>query len=172
MPIVTERDGEVRGFTFMEGLLSAIAHDLEIRVERFRIEWDDAGSKVTATFDPKSLRVAHALVRGAPSPSSLSHADLAKIAENIQREVLGPSAPEVRFESTSIEGDGESRRITGTLALHGRSRALTTTATRSGAHWATTVTLDQRDFGIKPYSAMLGTLKIKPEIRVELRLPA
>lgn len=30
------------------------------------------------------------------------------------------------------------------------------------------VTLDQRDFGIKPFSAMLGTLKIKPTVVVRL----
>jgi hypothetical protein len=28
--------------------------------------------------------------------------------------------------------------------------------------------IDQRDFGIKPYSAMLGTLKIKPEVVVRV----
>jgi hypothetical protein len=30
---------------------------------------------------------------------------------------------------------------------------------------------DQRDFGLKPYSAMLGTLKVKPVVRVKVTLP-
>ena len=29
--------------------------------------------------------------------------------------------------------------------------------------------IDQRDFGIKPYSAMFGTLKVKPEVVVTVR---
>ncbi len=169
MPVVTEREGEVRVFTFKEGLLSAIAHDLEIAVDRFRIEWDDARTKLTATFDARSLRVLHPVVRGAPSPSSLSSRDLRKIEENIQREVLETARHrEVRFESTRID---EEARIEGTLALHGRTRSITACLAREGDRLVTELTLDQRDFGITPYSAMMGTLKIKPELRVRVRVP-
>lgn len=31
--------------------------------------------------------------------------------------------------------------------------------------------LDQRDFDIKPCSAMMGTLKIRPHVDLEVRLP-
>jgi polyisoprenoid-binding protein YceI len=173
MPIVTEREGEVRIFTFKDGLLSAVAHDLEIAVERFRIEWDDARTQVTATFDTRSLRVLHPIVRGAPSPSSLSARDLRKIEENIQRDVLATARhPEARFESTAIAADGDAQRIEGALTLHGQRRPITARAVRDGERWATELVLDQRDYGITPYSAMMGTLKIKPELRVRVRVPA
>lgn len=173
MPTVTEREGEIRIFTFKDGLLSAVAHDLEIAVDRFRIEWDDARAKVTATFDTRSLRVLHPVVHGAPSPSSLSSKDLRKIEENMQRDVLGTAShPEARFESTAIEADGDAHRVTGMLTLHGQSRPLAARITREGERFVTELTLDQRDFGIKPYSAMMGTLKIKPEVRVRVRVPA
>jgi polyisoprenoid-binding protein YceI len=171
MPIITEREGEVRIFTEKDGLLSAVAHDLEIAVERFRIEWDDARSKLTATFDPKSLRVLHAIVRGAPSPSSLSSKDVRKIEENIQRDVLETARhPDVTFESTSIEADGDAQRVRGTLTLHGRKKPLDARFTRDGDRHVTELTFDQRDFGITPYSAMMGTLRIKPEVRVRIRV--
>ena len=51
--------------------------------------------------------------------------------------------------------------------LHGRSREIT--LKRTGDDEAE-VTLHQPDYGIKPYSAMFGALKIKPDIRVRLRL--
>ena len=35
----------------------------------------------------------------------------------------------------------------------------------------TVVRLHQPDFGIKPYSALLGTLKIKPEVTVRCSVP-
>jgi hypothetical protein len=34
------------------------------------------------------------------------------------------------------------------------------------------VRLHQPDLGIKPYSAMLGTLKIQPGVAVEISVPA
>jgi polyisoprenoid-binding protein YceI len=172
MPTVTEREGEVRIFTFKDGLLSAVAHDLEIAVERFHIGWDDARTEVTARFDATSLRVLHAIVRGSPAPSSLSARELRTIEENIQRDVLATSRhPEVRFVSTSIADEASGPRIDGTLTLHGRARPLSVRTSRVGGRLVAEITLDQREFGITPYRAMMGTLKIKPELRIVVRVP-
>jgi hypothetical protein len=34
------------------------------------------------------------------------------------------------------------------------------------------VVLNQPEFGITPYRAMMGTLRIKPEVRVRISVPA
>ncbi|MBS2031800.1 MAG: YceI family protein [Deltaproteobacteria bacterium] len=164
MPVVTERDGEVRVFTFKEGVLSAVAHDLEIAVERFRFEWDDARTRVTATFDAKSLRVLHAIVRGAPS-SALSDRDKRKIEDNLRDDVLHVKRfPEIRFQSTRIDG----LRVEGTLTLHGTTRAIATELRQEGGKLIADVPLNQPDFGITPYSAMLGTLRVQAGVRVKI----
>jgi hypothetical protein len=31
--------------------------------------------------------------------------------------------------------------------------------------------IDQRDFGITPFSAMMGTLKVQPHVDIEVRVP-
>ena len=49
MPRSTQDDARCTVYTFKEGLLSAIAHDLEIAVERFSIEWDDARTRIEAS---------------------------------------------------------------------------------------------------------------------------
>lgn len=173
MTTISERDGEVRIFTFKEGLLSAVAHDLEIAVERFSLTWDDARTKVSATFDTKSLRVLHPVVHGRPSPGALSARDLAKIESNIGSDVLHPSRhPEARFESSSITPDGDGFAIRGALTLEGRTNDVTASVRREGARYVTELVLDQPRWGITPYSAMMGTLKIKPEIRVRVSVPA
>ena len=56
--------------------------------------------------------------------------------------------------------------VVGKLTLHGVTREIR--CTRSGE--LVEARLDQRDFGIKPYSAMFGTLKVKPEVVVTVRL--
>jgi hypothetical protein len=163
-----ERTAQCRVYTFKEGLLSAVAHDLEIEVGRFRIERDAAG--IRAVFDARSLRVLHATSDGRPRPDALSARDREKIEANIAGEVLETRRhPEVRF-TASVEG--EPSEVRGTLELHGRQREVAVAVRRQGERWIGEATLHQPDFGITPYSAMLGTLRIKPDVRVRIELPS
>jgi polyisoprenoid-binding protein YceI len=172
MPTVDEKQGaEARVFTFKEGLLSAVAHDLEIAVERLRIEWTDR--QVTATFDLRSLRVLHAVVAGRPAPGALSAHDLRKIEQTIAADVLRTeSHPEARFQTSSVTPSGSGFELRGTLTLVGHSEESSATIRREGTRYTTELVLDQRRFGITPYSAMLGTLKLKPDVRVHVSVPA
>ena len=170
MSTIDERAGEVRVFTFKEGLLSAVAHDLEIAVTRFSITWDEGKTKVSATFDGASLKVLHALSRGLPAPGALSPRDLTKIEGNIASDVLR-SRSDIRFESSSIAPESEGFEIRGALTLNARTNDVTAHVRREGDRWITEVALDQPRWGITPYSAMMGTLKVKPEIRVRVSVP-
>lgn len=175
MPTRTDQDqgASVRVLTFKEGLLSAVAHDLEIAIERFSLTWDDAKTKLEATFDAKSARVLHPISHGQPAPGGLSPRDLAKIGGTIESDVLRTrSYPEVRFASTSVAPAGEGFTVRGTLTLVGQAREIEGRVTREADAWVTEVVLDQTRWGITPYSAMMGTLKIKPEVRVRIRVPA
>lgn len=166
-----QNGGEVRIFTFKEGLLSAIAHDLELACERFSITWDDARSKVSATFEPSSLRVLHPVVHGRPSPGTLSARDLSKIESNIASDVLRRGG-EIRFESSSVVPEGEGFALRGALTLNGRTNEIGASVRKEGGRYVAEVVLDQPRWGITPFSAMMGTLKIKPEIRVRVSVPA
>lgn len=174
MPTIRHSDGaDVRVFTFKEGLLSAVAHDLEIAVEQFSITWDDARTKLSATFDATSLRVVHPMSHGRPNPGALSDRDLRKIESTIASDVLRTrSYGEIRFESSSVEPEGEGFVIRGTLTLVGRANEITAHVRKEGARWTTEVVIDQPRWGVTPYSAMMGTLKIKPEVRVRVSVPA
>ena len=171
MPRSTQDDARCTVFTFKEGLLSAIAHDLEIAVERFTIERDEG--KLEARFEPQSLRVRHPMKDGAPNPSGLSERDKKKIESTIQDDVLETRRhPEIRFTSSEVKVEGDTATIRGTLALHGRTKPLEVRARKEGPRWIVETTLHQPDFGITPYTAMMGTLRIKPEVRVRIELPA
>jgi polyisoprenoid-binding protein YceI len=70
-----------------------------------------------------------------------------------------------------VREQGATRVVTGNLTLHGQTRSVTATIREDGANWTTDVTLQQPDFGIKPYKALGGALKVKPEVRVTVRVP-
>lgn len=175
MPRIEGPDVRVRVFTFKEGLLSAVAHDLEIEVTRVSLEWPDDASHVRAEIDARSLRVLHAVVEGRPAPNALSDRDKRKIEQSIVDDVLQASRyPSIRFEAALAWPDPQPSvpSIEGKLDLHGRSRSVAVAVTERGDAFVAMATLHQPDFGIAPYSAMLGTLKIKPDVRVEVRVPA
>jgi len=171
MPTFSASEFDCHVLTFKEGMLSAVAHDLKIRVGKGSITVD--GESVEATFDPKSLSVVCARKDGRDAPGTLSGGDKKKIESNIQKDVLhAKKHPEIRFVSTSVTRDGERATITGELTLHGTTESITATATKKGERWETEVEIHQPDYGIKPYSAMLGALKVKPTLRVQLSVPA
>jgi polyisoprenoid-binding protein YceI len=172
MPRFDARDADCRVFTYKEGLLSAVAHDLELVVRTFEVELSDDGSRLTATFDPRSIAVVDAIVDGKRSPGSLSDKDKEKIQSNIVSDVIPVKKhPRVRFESTELRATDAGWTVRGRLELAGTTKELSVQARREGDRAVAEVLLHQPDFGIKPYSAMLGALKIKPDIRVVLRLP-
>lgn len=171
MPTFRDAELECFVFTFKEGMLSAIAHDLKIRVERGSVTVD--GDSVEATFDPASLSVVCARKDGRDSPSTLGAGDKKKIGKNIAKDVLHTKRHgEIRFVSTAVTREGDRATVTGDLTLHGKTRSITATVTKKGERWETEVPIHQPDFGIEPYSAMLGTLKVQATVKVHLSVPA
>jgi hypothetical protein len=158
--------------TFKEGVLSALAHDLRIRVERFEVEVDDATLAVKASFDASSLRVVGAVRAGAVDPSALSDADRAKIERSIADDVLHPRDHAlISFVSSSVEKVGDGVRVDGALTLHGTTKHVSTDARAVGDELVAELRVHQPDFGVRPFSAMLGTLKIKPDVVVRFSVP-
>src|SRR4051812_23286860 len=117
MPRADATQAECTIYTFKEGLLSPVAHDLAIRVGRFEIDWDEAAPRIDARFDATSLRVIAAMRGGRPDPGALSDRDRAEIERNIARDVLASATfTEIRFTSTTVTGTDARHDLRGTLA--------------------------------------------------------
>ena len=158
---------EIEVYTFREGLLSSVGHDLKLRAAGVQLEVDEAAPAVRVRVDPSSLRVVCAMRGGQPAPGLLSEADQADIERHVRLEVLEAERyPTLRFDSTAIEGG----QVTGQLTVHGVTRTLRFPFTEEAGARVAEVRLDQREWGIRPYRAMLGALKVKPEVRVHVRL--
>jgi len=83
----------------------------------------------------------------------------------------------IEFRSSRVEpgADGDPLRVDGELELLGSRQPLAfeLSANASG-HLTGSARIKQTDFGIKPYSALFGTLKVVDEVDIEFdgQLPA
>lgn len=153
--------------TYRDGVAAKIGHDLVIEVTKWEatvdVGPDGALGTVTLSADPSSLEVRSG--QGGAKP--LNDKDRAEIKKSISDKVLG-SDP-ITFQSSNASSDGSGMHVEGELAIAGKSRpaAFDLTAGADGAV-AGTIKLTQSDFGIKPYKAMMGALKVSDDIEIVL----
>ncbi len=156
-------------FTYKEGLFSALAHDLRINVTHFIIELSDDDASIDGRFDALSLHVDCAMVDGVERRDLLSAVSLKEIDENIVKDVLDAATyRSISFDSTSVTKENSTYRISGILTLRGNDRAILFTVRKEGEHHIAETWLHLPDFGIKPFSALFGTIKIKPDVLIRI----
>ena len=162
-------NAEILVYTFKEGILSTFGHDLEIRATSFVIEGDEKTRRGEARIDSRTLRVVGAVYDGVTKPDALSDADKKSIETDIIQNVLNADdRPEIHFVALRVDEHGDEAFITGELTLCGVTRPLAVTARHVGDRWVADVPIHQPDFGIKTFSAFLGSLRVKPDVRVRI----
>jgi polyisoprenoid-binding protein YceI len=152
---------------YKAGLLSGFGHNHDIQGPVRQGTVDEEKGTVELVIDARQLKV---------MDQELSDKD----RNDVQQNMVGPKVldvehfPEIRFRSTSTRPAGENKwTVQGELEIHGQTRPVTVEVTRyaglasQAARYRGAVELRQRDFGIRPYSGVGGTIKVKDEIRVE-----
>jgi len=163
-------DGSCTIRVFKAGLLSAMGHDMELIVTRWSLTVDD--SRISGDFDGDSLEVRGALRDGELDPSRLSPKDRRDILDNIRKRVFPRHRPtQIHFECDDFDWDEDLIEGRGTLQIPPHSHDLDFQAELSEGRAICQLSLHQPDWGIVPFKAPLGVLKIKPDIQVRLDLP-
>jgi len=159
-------------FTYKEGLLSTLGHDLRIAVTSFTVEVADDARAVKARFDAGSLHVDCAMIDGAEKPKILTSSDKREIDRNIVKQVLETRTfKDIVFDSSSVTKEDSSYNIRAALTLHGRTKEISLPVRKEDNCHIADFRLHLPDFGIKPFSALFGTLKIKPDILIRVTIP-
>jgi polyisoprenoid-binding protein YceI len=143
-------------------------HDLLIEVESWQATLDlESQPALTLTADSRSLRV----LEGTGGLKSLSEGDKADIKKTIDKEVL--KGCEIAFRSSQVERrpDG-GMSVTGELELGGRTGPMVFELAARDGRMSGEATVRQTDFGIKPYSALFGALKVADEVQVVVEAQA
>ncbi|WP_405576480.1 YceI family protein [Streptomyces sp. NBC_01092] len=153
------------------GLGRRAGHDLTFEATQWSGEAvvvvdDPERSSVRVTVETGSLEVRE----GSGGLKALTDADRAEIKRTLADKALLHTAehPTITFRSTRITGTPQSFEITGELTIKARTQPATVHGKANGEGllrgWAT---VTQSAWGIKPYTAFLGALRLADEIRVE-----
>jgi polyisoprenoid-binding protein YceI len=148
--------------TGRSGAASAAGHNLTIEVTSWEATLD-AGDppSLALTADPTSLQV----VSGEGGMKALDDGDKADIRKSIDKDVLKKKA--IAFNSTSVDQSDGGLAVRGDLEMVGKSAPVQFSlsvgddGTLSGS-----AKIKQTDFGMKPYSALFGALKVNDEVEV------
>lgn len=165
---LTQDDGELLLLTTVEGRMARMGHELALRIDRWTATLT-VGQEVGDTTLQVSADLGSLSLKGSRDPGKpVSDKDGRDILSNAQKTLQVQQQPELSFVSTSAEGTWEAVTLQGNLTLHGRTRpqVLRVAATDSGYRLTGQVT--QSDFGIKPYSVMMGALKVGDRVDVEV----
>ncbi|HEY9524474.1 MAG TPA: YceI family protein [Thermopolyspora sp.] len=155
--------------TARSGLGAKAGHDLTIEATRWRGEATvdvvgPAGARVTVEVDTDSFEVRE----GTGGIKPLTAADRAEIVKTIRQKILHTDRHKtIEFRSARVEGSPESFQIEGDLTIAGETGPLTVRGGLTGDRVTGSAIVVQSRWGIKPYSAFFGALKLRDEVEVE-----
>ncbi len=155
------------------GAVAKAGHDLLIHVTAWtatlEMGEDATPTSIVLDADPTSLQVRE----GTGGMQKLDDDDKAGIAQTIHEEIL--MGQPVEFRSTSVQpsADGGVLSVQGDLTLVGATRPVALDVTVDDGRLRGSVVVKQSDWGIKPYSALFGALKVADEIElaIDVSLP-
>lgn len=153
------------------GVAAKVGHDLTITFEqwsgRLVLDGDSLESaSVEATVEMESIRI----LEGSGGALPLTDRDRGEIRKTALRLLETRRHPTATYASSGIERRGDSASIAGTLTVLGRSTPVRIGIAPNGTGWRGTATVRQSSFGILPYRAFLGALRLADEVRIEVEL--
>lgn len=161
--------GSIQLFTYKDGMLARLAHDLRLTVRRFRITLD--GTSVHAEFMPETIVVDGTMREGVLDAKELSEKDKGKIKATMLGEVLRASQhARIRFEG-KVRPQAGAYVAKGTLTLVGKSADVAVAIQRDGAMATGEFELTPSKWGIKPYAALAGAIKLQDRVGVRFEIP-
>ncbi len=151
-------NGSLKVKTGKEGAAAKMGHNLTLNVKAWEatVEGGDSPS-IKLTADPSSLEVES----GEGGAKPLGDKDKKDIKKTIDNKVLGSS--QISFTSSEVT-DSEAK---GDLSIAGKSSNVSVPLNVSGDKISGSITLSQKEFGIKPFSTMMGALKVTDPVTVE-----
>jgi polyisoprenoid-binding protein YceI len=158
--------------TGRKGIAAQAGHDLTIEVTRWSGELvlaeDVTRSTMTVTAQTGSLRVVKATGGAIP----LSEWDKRQILGTARRLLDSDRQPRARFTSTRITQDEQGGGVVeGTLTLLGQDRPLRLEVGHPGEKlFVASGSVVQSQYGIKPYTAMLGALRVADPVAVRVEV--
>jgi polyisoprenoid-binding protein YceI len=154
------------------GAASKAGHDLTIEVgdwsAKLNVAEDAAASALELTAEANSLAVRE----GHGGMMALGDEETASIEQSMREEVL--KGTPIAYRSTRVAAGGNGAlHVDGELELNGRRAPVAFDLAVADGRLRGAATVTQTAFGMKPYSALFGTLKVADvvEVSIDATLP-
>jgi polyisoprenoid-binding protein YceI len=146
------------------GAAAKAGHDLELHVTAWEATLDLERGSAELSADGASLRVR----KGTGGMQALGEEDKDNIRQTIDQDVL--KKRNVTFRAGSVAPDGDGRyRVEGDLTLAGSTQPIAfDLLVGDDGRITATATVTQTRWGMKPFSALFGTLKVLDDVEVVL----
>ncbi len=166
---LTPADGELHILTGVDGRAAKMGHRLTIAMTSWQASLQWAGEEpahAELTVDVDSISV----LGGEGGLTPLTGAEKGVCRSNALKSMDAKKFPKIRFTSDQIAKTADGYRLDGTLEIHGTSRPqsvdLKADATDGALALSARVPVRQTDFGVKPFSLMMGALKVADEVTI------
>lgn len=149
-------NGRLTLLTFREGMAAVVGHDLVIDITRWQgtvtvPEGSGSQPRLAVEIDLSSFEVREGL-RG-----------VKPLTDSDRQEIKGQS-----FESTTVRVQGDGATVDGQFTLAGVTHPLRISVQAKDDRRLTgKAIVQQRVWGIKPYKAFMGALKVRDTVEVE-----
>jgi len=144
------------------GAASKAGHNLRMEVGSWTATLDLEARSLELSADSRSFRV----IDGSGGVMPLGDEEKAAIPQTIDDEVL--KGTPIEFRSTAMTVNGSHVEVEGELELSGERRPLSFALDLDGGHIKGVARIKQTEWGMKPYSALFGTLKVADEVQIEV----
>ena len=160
-------DGELHLHTGVTGRAARMGHRLTIAMTRWQATVRWAGADPIAAelaVEVESFQV----LSGQGGVKGLSGPEKALVRSNALSSLSADRFPEIRFTADAVEESENGYRLTGTLQIRGEQRehVIEVYTEDLGDSWRMSAesTVRQSDYGIKPYSLLLGSVQVADDV--------
>jgi polyisoprenoid-binding protein YceI len=160
--------GRLLVHTTRTGLGAKAGHDLTIEITRWhgRATADPgtpANSSVTVEVDANSFQVR----KGTGGVKPLGDADRAEIHKTLKEILNTAQHPTISFSSRRVDGSAASFTCDGELTIMGVTQPVIVQGRVADGRVAGGASVIQSRWGIRPYSAFFGALKLSDEVKID-----
>ena len=158
--------------TFRDGLAAQAGHDLTIEATRWSGVLEVNGDLNPAALDIRIDMGALVVREGTGGVKPLTDRDRREIAVTARKVLASDRYPEAVFAAAGFEpAAGGGGEISGTLTIRGQARPARVQVSQAGAgRYHAAAKVIQSEYGIKPYTAFLGALRVRDAVDIAVDL--
>lgn len=166
---LNQDDGELRILTGVAGPAAKMGHRLTIVMQSWQaaVAWaDDEPAGAELVVDVDSLQV----LNGEGGVTPLSGPEKLVVRSNALKSLDAKKHPTITFRADVVVKTETGYRLEGILQIHGKTRnqVVDLAVDDTGDAWVLSVQVPvtQTEFGVKPYSLLMGSMKVADEVTI------